>query len=376
MPVRFATETGGGTTGAQTDLTDQHGRARTTWSLGSVPGWQRLTASVPGLDSVMVVRAEADPIPENTRVSLASEPVTGVVGDALATPVTIRVTDTLGTALVDLPVSWTALDGGRISGLAARTDSMGEARGIWALGPKAGKQRARAQVGNPRRLPVFTVTITALHGAAALAQVIGGDGQKGSVAGALAHSILVRVTDRNGNRVSGAELTLHPETGSVADSSIAADENGVAQFHWTLGRSAGAQRLKVHTAGIDVPVNLTASALPLKAARISFAPLAVVAPANRTLARPVRVNVSDQYGNPLKSQDVWFSTRDGQINPMHARTDSHGVASAQWTLGSRSASQALAVALKGGKLRDSLIIKASASKPAPTTASAAPTILH
>lgn len=389
IPVRFTTEAGGGSTSSQTDLTDQQGRARTAWTLGAIPGWQRLTASVAGIDSQLVIKAEVDPVPQNTRVSLAAEAGSGVAGDTIAAPVTIRVTDSLGTALADLPVAWSALDGGKMTALSARTDSMGEARAMWILGPKAGLQRARAQVGNPRRLPVFSVKGTATHGAAAIAEVTAGEGQKGVVGAALGHSILIRVTDRNGNRVPGTGLTLRPDGGGVADSTIEADENGVAQFHWTLGHSAGAQHLKATIAGIDRPLLLNATAAPLKAARLELMPLTASSAGVRAQSRPIRVVVTDQYANPLKGQDVWFTPRAGKVSPLHAVTDVHGIAITQWTLASRTAAQELVASLKGGKIRDSLSLKAIApaaksiaAKPAPppsqksAPAARGPTILH
>jgi hypothetical protein len=386
VPVRFATEPGAGTTSAQTDLTDAQGKAHTSWNLGGIPGWQRLTASISGLDSQVVIRAEADPVPQNTKVSLAADPGTGIAGDSLPSAVSIRVTDSLGTALADLPVAWTALDGGKITGLSARTDSMGEARAVWSLGPKVGKQRARAQVGNPRRLPVFAISASAAHGPAALAEVTAGNGQKGVVGGALAHSVLVRVTDRNGNRVPGAALVLRPDAGVVTDSTITADENGVAQFHWTLGHSSGPQHFKVHIEGIDKPIVLDAFAWPEKAARVAFAPLP--ATTAKPLFRPVHVTVSDQYGNPLKGQDVWLTPRAGRVVPAHAVTDARGSVSAEWALSSRSAAQSLVASLKGGKIRDSVGLRIVAPRPVapkPTVAakpvpaprtSGAPTILH
>src|SRR4030095_9679197 len=87
------------------------------------------------------------------RVEITTSALTGRVGDTLPEPVVVRVTDSLGRALADLPVAWSSLDGGAISAQAMRTDSLGEARATWKLGTKAGRQRARVQVGNARTMP-------------------------------------------------------------------------------------------------------------------------------------------------------------------------------------------------------------------------------
>jgi hypothetical protein len=202
--------------------------------------------------------------------------------------------------------------------------------------------------------------------------VTAGDGQKGAVAAVLSQAVLMRVVDRNGNRVPGVRVVLHPETGTVTDSSIASDSMGQVQFRWTLGRAAGAQKLSARAEGIDGALVVTATALPLKAAKVDFAASPPSGAAGRPLAKPVRVLVSDMYGNPLRAQEVSFVTRDGRVNPLKASTDAHGLAWTNWTLGGRIAAQSLAVSVKGGRLRDTLSIRAVPTKPV----NAQPTVLH
>ena len=82
----------------------------------------------------------------------------GIVGYPLPDTVMVRVADTIGTALVDVPVAWTALDKGTVEVIHERTDSLGEARAVWTLGPRAGRQRLRVQAGNARTIPPVTLT--------------------------------------------------------------------------------------------------------------------------------------------------------------------------------------------------------------------------
>ena len=110
-----------------------------------MPGRQRITVAVEGVAAAPVLTAEADPVPGNTRVTLAEAELVGTVGDTIGSPVVARLTDSLGRALADVPITWTAADGGSLTALAPRTDSLGEARALWRLGPKAGRQRARIQ---------------------------------------------------------------------------------------------------------------------------------------------------------------------------------------------------------------------------------------
>src|SRR6185369_15519846 len=103
-------------------------------------------ATVQQLDSTLVVSAESDPVPANTRMVAVVEHPSGAAAQPLADPVQLRVTDSSGRALPDVPVSWQALDG-RVEPLAPRTDSAGIAQARWTLGRAAGMQRLRAQVG-------------------------------------------------------------------------------------------------------------------------------------------------------------------------------------------------------------------------------------
>ena len=139
-----------------TDTSDARGMVQTLWRLGDIPGRQQLTISVDGVAVTPALGAEADPVPANAKVELAAPLPGGQVGDTL--PVGIRVIDSLGMGLADVPVSWSALDGGAVTAPASRTDSLGEARATWKLGSKAGRQRVRVQVGNPRTMPAFTAT--------------------------------------------------------------------------------------------------------------------------------------------------------------------------------------------------------------------------
>jgi hypothetical protein len=126
--VSFNLPAGQGAVQPATAITDADGRARATWTLGDNPGRQRLLASVARVDSAIAIVAEADPVVANTRVVAISDHPSGRAGDKLAEPVAVRVTDSTGRALVDVPVRWTALDGGAVDAVAPRTDSMGVAR--------------------------------------------------------------------------------------------------------------------------------------------------------------------------------------------------------------------------------------------------------
>jgi Tfp pilus assembly protein PilZ len=351
LAVAFRPEDADGSANPATAITDKAGRARTTWTLSGRPGRQRLAASVEGLDSAGVVSVEADPVPRNTRVQVSGQPPAGPVGQPLEQPVSIRATDSLGTALADVPVVWTALDNGRAEALADRTDSLGEARARWTLGPKAGEQRVRVQLGNPRTLPPAVVKASAAPGAPHALRVVSGDGQHGGAGRPLAKDIIVLATDLFGNPVSGAEITPRPSDGSLADSIVTSDEMGRAGVRWTLGRKVGQQRLQLRLSGGDSVVHVTARADPLPPANIAFqAPPGSGTPGR---AAPVTVAVTDAYGNPVADVMVVFRTSSGALSTARVMSDAKGRAATRWTPAQGTADPVITAAVRGTTVKAS-----------------------
>jgi len=353
--VSFAAPDGQGKVDPATATTDRGGRAAAGWTLGPLPGRQHLDVSVTGVDSTVRLTAEADPVPANTRVQAAGEAPRGPVGTALPTPVGIRVTDASGAALADVPVAWRTSDG-TVEALAPRTDSLGEAWAHWTLATRAGIQRARAQVGNPRTMAPFTVTATALPGAAAAAVTESGADQDGAVGATLKHPIVVRLTDRDGNVAAGATLRVVALSGSVPETALVADARGRVSLTWTLGRQAGPQALELR-AGDGAPVRVTARGHPLEPANIASAGAPRSAPAGRALARPVVFTVTDAYGNPIPDIQVVFAATSGSVAPARVMTDPSGHAATRWTLGSQPGDHTLSATVRGTSVKDSVVVR-------------------
>jgi hypothetical protein len=318
------------------DTSDARGLVKTTWRLGEVPGRQQLSIAVAGVSTSPTVSGEADPLPANTRVEVVTPDLRGRVGDTLREPVVVRVTDSLGRALADLPVAWSPVESGAFTAHTLRTDSLGEARATWKLGMKAGRQRARVQVGNARTMPPARLVAVVEPGSPAAVSSVSGDRQTGSVAQPLPQAIVLRATDLHGNPVAGAVLRLLPAAGRSADSELTTDSTGRAKVIWTLGRTAGLQRLTARLQGDTAETEITAVARPGKAVKLAFVNPPETAKAGRALPKPLVVQVTDSYGNPIAGQTVVFKASSGSVTPTRGLSDADGRTSVKWTLGPKA----------------------------------------
>ncbi|HKH91504.1 MAG TPA: Ig-like domain-containing protein [Gemmatimonadaceae bacterium] len=332
--VAFRVAQGDGVLDPASALSDADGRARTSWTLGGFPGSQSLIATVQHLDSTIVVTAEADPLPANTRAMAVVEHPSGPAALTLAGPIQLRITDTSGRVLPDVPVSWHALDG-TVESLSPRTDSAGIARARWTLGPAAGTQRLRAQVGTARggpAIPPVTFTATALAGAAARIVVLSGDRQRGTVAAPLRRPIVVRVLDAAGNGVADAALVVSVASGTLLDTLVRTDSTGSGALQWTLGRSAGSHTLGVHLDGLAKSLDIVAWAQPGAPANLDFDE--VHGSPVRAGKRKLVATVTDLYGNRVPSARLTLTAKGGRVSPSRAVSDGRGAVPLTWTPGS------------------------------------------
>ena len=374
--VTFKLAEGQGSVEPRSAMTDADGRARTTWTLGDYPGRQTLLASVEKVDSALAIVAEADPVAANTRVTALAEQLSGRAGEQLADSVAIRVTDSTGRALADIPVRWTVDDGGVVDALAARTDSLGVARAHWTLAKKTGTQRLRAQVGvgsGARSIPPVTINALALAGAPTAVEVVSGDAQRGAAGSALGKPVIVRVVDANGSGVANASLTLAPSSGSVTDSALTTDAQGMVRTRWTMGRLAGEHALVVRVEGVKKLLKVAAQTTPAAPANLSFddAPAPEKHARTKEKSRHLFAVVTDVYGNPVPEAKVMFTTKSGTVTPGRAVSDTRGRAALTWVPGAKPGEQTLTGIVRSTDVKGSYTIEVGgpAHEPAPRATS-------
>lgn len=346
--VTFVCAGGQGAVSPDTSRTDADGRARTTWTLGGLPGRQVLLASVDHLDTAVHVAAEADPAAPNTRVSALAASLGAEAGAPLGDSVGVRVTDSTGRVLAGVPVTWTALSGS-VRQADARTDSLGVAHAHWTLGTTPGVQRLRVQVGAAESAdPVapLTISATARAGKPASIEILAGDDQHAVVGTALSKPIAVRVLDAHGNHVTGVPVVLSPSGGTVPDTALTSDSSGVSRTRWTMGRAAGRLTLAIHVDGVTRLVAVHARAMPARPANLTFDD-APPSHASRGVRRLVAL-VTDAYGNPVAEVPLHFTTHTGSLSPSRGVTDARGRVALAWSVGNRTGDLTLSGSVTAG----------------------------
>jgi len=242
--------------------TDADGRARLAWRLSDRPGRQHLVVTTDGLDSTLTIVAESDPVAADTRASVLADSQTARVGSTLGVPIGVRLSDSTGRLLADVPLTWLAADGARVTAGASRTDSVGEARASWTLGPRSGLQRLRIQVGDGRAVRPVIAHAVAVAGPPTALQRVSGDAQRAPRGTTLPRALVVRVADAAGNPAPGVPVRFAATHGTLSDTIVSSDSAGVARTRWTLGAAVGAQHLEAHVDGVSGRVTWSATAAP------------------------------------------------------------------------------------------------------------------
>lgn len=278
-----------------------------------------------------------DPRPPVAIAVEAGNGQSGIVGQALAQPIVVRVTDAEGRGVGGVSVTFTAAAGsGSFEPASAVTDEQGEANAAWTLGNLAGPAggtagadgiepaavSATAQPGAPARLGFTSVPAAAVAGVA------------------FDPPVAVAVEDAHGNRVSdsGAEIRLHLNQPELGGTTTAQSVDGVATFPGLHIDAVGSGYVLIATA--DGFVDATSAAFAV--ATGSPAQMILVSGdgqediAGELVPLPPTIEVRDGAGNPVSGVQVVFEVTagGGTVEPENVTTDAAGRAAPDsWRLG-------------------------------------------
>jgi adhesin/invasin len=281
---------------------------------------------------------------------VAGNDQSGRVGEALAKPLVIKVTDVSGRPVPGAAVE-VELDGALDT---ARTGNDGQASAQVALGSSVGELTGHARVVAPEgaQLVQTTFTATAVSASANGLALVSGDAQTGAAGAALAEPLVVEVTDAFGNPVAGVTVAWAAVGGgSVSETETTTDPTGLTSVTRTLGPTAGAQSTTATSGGLaGSPVTFSHTVTPGSASGVQ--PLSgdgqIGAP-KATLPDPIVVAVTDADGNPVSGAAVtWVVTGGGgSVDPTTSTTDADGHAATSWTLGGATGTNTVEAVVSG-----------------------------
>ena len=183
-----------------------------------------------------------------------------------------------------------------------------------------------------------------------------GDGQSALAGLSLPSMVGVAVFDAGDRPVVGTVVRFAVTSGggSVEPDSVVSDGSGVASAVWTLGVAPGEQRLVASVpdgpeeaiAALAVDPNLAvARVVPWSGDRQQGL-------VGQRLPEPLVVQALDEAGRPVPGALVSFTPEagSGSADPDSVRSDSAGLARAEWRLGPAPGEQKLAVSVAGQRL--------------------------
>ncbi|HKV75517.1 MAG TPA: Ig-like domain-containing protein, partial [Gemmatimonadales bacterium] len=373
VSVTFAVASGGGAVAGGAATTNTAGvAAPTSWTLGTVVGANTLTATSAGLTgSPLTFTATGTAGAATDLIANSATTLTGTAGSPVATPPSVKVTDSNGNGVAGITVTFAVTGGGgSLSGTATKVTSAAGVATVtgWTLGTTAGANTLSASASGLTGSPlVFTATGAA--GAATTIALAGGNNQSGTVGTALGTALTVKVSDANGNGVTGVTVNWAATGGGSVTASSATNAAGIASATRTLGNTAGPQGATATSAGLTgSPVTFTFTASAGAASQIAAnTGTGQSGQVGSTLGTPPSVKVTDAFGNPVGGVSVTFATAagNGSITGASQTTLASGIATVgSWTLGSTAKTDTLtatSAGLTGSPVRFTAIATAGAA---------------
>ena len=268
-------------------------------------------------------QATVDVQPVTQILVLRGDNQTGVAGAALSTTMTVEAlapnTHAVAGATIDFGVS----NGqGSVSPTSATTDLGGLAVTKMTLGQALGTYVFTATLAGTPSVAT-KVSATATSAAAAVLSIVSGNNQSDTVRATLAQTLRVKITDAFGNPVpkqavdyqvtAGRASLLLPGAPAQTLVHTASDTNGIAEASLTMDTLAGPVSVTASAPQTAVPaVIFNASVKPgLPAILTMLQQPSSTAQATITLGTQPKVQVADQFGNPVAISGVLID-----VNPV------------------------------------------------------------
>jgi hypothetical protein len=344
VAVTFAVTSGGGSiTGAsQTSGTDGIATVG-SWTLGTLPGANTLSASAAGVGTPAAISATALTGAADSIYYVAGNSQSDTVAATLPTAYSVRVVDSNGNGVQGVSIAWTATTGGGSITPSSTTDVNGFATAARVLGTVPGADSATATVGGLPGSPIrFAATATV--GTPQEIRIAAGGVQTDTVGEAIAVNPQVIVEDRFNNPIQGHSVTFQVTGGGGSvnpTTAVLTQPNGTATVtSWTLGTAAGTSNntLRATAAAPGIAgqfVTFTATAVADTPTQFVIVagnanPATII---GQQVATAPRVALRDQHGNGVAGRSVTFAASSGGAATSPVTTGSTGEAATTWTVG-------------------------------------------
>ena len=325
--------------------TDATGRAQTTLTFGTGAAGdyivQAYRSDTSGIYTQFTVTV--DPLlPKATRLEkISGDNQIGLIGGVWAAPFVVEVRDQYDAPLAGTTVTFTILTGGGI--LTAETTTTyanGQTGSTLRLGTEPGTNTVEVSVEGIPETVTFTAEVPLPPPMPTVPLIASGDNQSDLTGEALANPFVVEVRDQYDAPMEGVTVTftINAGSGSLSDTSVKTDANGLAQSTLTLGSDPGTNTVEASVEGLSQMVVFNAEAsLPLPMPT----DLSIVSGDNQSdltgeaLANPFVAEVRDQYDAPMEGITVTFvvSAGGGTLSATTATTNADGQAESTLTLG-------------------------------------------
>lgn len=303
--VQFAVTSGNGSVAGIVDTTDNAGIASVgSWTLSSVAGANALTATATGVPGSPIVFTATGIAGPPLRLGFVTAPAASIVNRTTFASTVVRLIDGFGNPSAVSNVTITAaLTGGAgsLGGTRIRqTNAAGEATfsDLVFSGPVGNKTVNFSSAG----LAAVNSSTTITFGAPASMVAADGDIQAAIAGRSVATSPSVKLSDLDRNPVSGVSVvfSLISGGGSITGASTTTDASGIARVaSWTLGSTAGENRLSASTPGFNFPsVVFVATGNAGTAGQLSLQ-TAPTSPARNRIPFPTQpvIQIQDSLGN-------------------------------------------------------------------------------
>ena len=233
-----------------------------------------------------------------------------VVGQALSSPIIVKVVDAAGSSMQGVAVTWAiGSGGGSLSPVSSTTDAQGLASATWTLGFVAGQQTAAASLPGTPSIAPDSFTAAAQPGPPAK---LGFTVQPSPVTAGVTVNPGVQVTaqDAYGNTVTAASTTVSTAitsgtgtSGAVLRGTLARPaENGVAVFgDLSLTKAGTDYTLTAMATGLTSATSAAFDVTPGTAVRLAVTAQPSAVTAGVVMDPAVQVAVQDSFANTTAS---------------------------------------------------------------------------